>query len=98
MHRARRTRRSRTRFSRIDTGADTDADADADTGTGTDPLSTHEREEAAKDELGTARAALERGDLEAAAAALERAGQFDPNNPDIVELRGQMFEARPDGG
>ncbi len=79
-------------------GADTDTDTDTDTDAGTGPLSPHEREEAAKDELANARAALERGDLQEAAAALERASAFDPTNPDIAELREQVFEARPDGG
>jgi serine/threonine-protein kinase len=93
-----------------DAGTDAGTDADAGTGTGTDastgtgtdagpaPLSPHEREEAAKDELANARAAVERGDLVEAAAALERATQFDPNNPDITELREQVLEAQPDGG
>jgi serine/threonine-protein kinase len=82
------------------TGTDTDADADAGTAgdTGPDSLSPHEREEAAKDELGRARAALERGDLAEAAAALERASAFDANNPDILELREQLLAEQPDGG
>jgi serine/threonine-protein kinase len=84
-----------------DAGADTATDTDTGTGTDTgtaDPLSPHEREEAAKDELANARAALERGDLQEAAAALERASAFDPTNPDIAELREQVLEAWPDGG
>jgi len=93
------------------TGTDTDAgidagtDAGADAGTGTDtdtdtadPLSPHEREEAVKDELANARAALERGDLQEAAAALERASAFDPTNPGITELQEQLLTAQPDGG
>jgi len=84
------------------TGTGTDTDADADAGTvgdaGPDSLSPHEREEAAKDELGRARAALERGDLAEAAAALERASSFDANNPDILELREQLLAAQPDAG
>jgi serine/threonine-protein kinase len=83
-----------------DAGADTDAGTDADTGTdaGAAPLSPHEREEAAKDELAAARDALERGDLDAAASALERAARFDPSNPDIEALRKQVGAAVPDGG
>jgi hypothetical protein len=82
------------------TGTDTDTGTDAGTAgdTGPDSLSPHEREEAAKDELGRARAALERGDLAEAAAALERASAFDANNPDILELREQLLAAQPDGG
>ncbi len=91
-----------------DTGADTGADAGADAGTDTDTdtdtdtgpsaLSPHEREEAAKDELANARAALERGDITEATAALERASAFDPSNPDIGELQEQVRAAEPDGG
>ena len=92
----------------IDAGADTGADAGTDTGADTDAgteadagpesLSPHEREEAAKDELGRAREALESGDLAEAAAALERASTFDPNNPDVDELREQILAAQPDAG
>ena len=51
-----------------------------------------------KDELANARAALERGDLQEAAAALERASAFDPTNPGIIELQEQLLTAQPDGG
>jgi hypothetical protein len=81
-----------------DTDAGTDTDAGADTDTGTVLLSPHEREEAAKDELGRAREALQRGDLVEAAAALERASRFDPNSPDISELREQLLAVDRDGG
>jgi hypothetical protein len=85
-----------------DAGTGTDAGADlrtgTDTGAGTGSLSPHEREEAAKDELDRARAARERGDLEGASAALERASAFDPHNPDIAELQAQLLTAEPDGG
>jgi hypothetical protein len=86
------------------TGTDTGTGTGTDTGTGTgadagpNSLSPHEREEAAKDELGRARSALERGDLAEAAAALERASGFDSNNPGIAELRQQMLTLQPDGG
>ena len=90
------------------TDAGTDSGPVADTGTdivavtetdaGPDSLSPHEREEAAKDELERARAAIERGDLAEAAAALDRASAFDPNNPDIAELQMQIPPAQPDGG
>ncbi|MBT8467840.1 MAG: serine/threonine protein kinase [Deltaproteobacteria bacterium] len=83
-----------------DTGTDAGSDVAAGTATdaGPDALSPHEREEAAKDELGNARTALERGDLVEAAAALERASAFDPSNPDIGELQEQVLAAQPDGG
>jgi len=79
-----------------DAGTDTGADTATDAGPGT--LSPHEREEAAKDELARVRAALERGDLAEAAAGLDRASAFDPNNPAITELRQQVLAAQPDGG
>ena len=77
------------------TGADTGADTGTDTGTGT--LSPHEREEAAKDELARVRNALGRGDLAEAAAALDRASEFDPSNPGVAELREQILALQPDG-
>ena len=90
------------------TPAVTDAGIAADTGTATDAgptadanpnsLSPHEREEAAKDELERARSALDRGDPAEATAALDRASEFDPSNPDIAELRQQIPTAQPDGG
>ena len=84
------------------TAAGTAADAGADTAAGTaagpDSLSPHEREEAAKDELAIARDALDRGDLESASAALERASGFDPNNPDIADLQNRVRAAQADGG
>lgn len=80
------------------TAAGTDAGAGAQTDAGPDSLSPHEREEAAKDELGRARAALERGDLTEAAAALERASTFDSNNPDVAELQERILAAQPDAG
>jgi len=90
------------------TGADMDAGTDAaaataaaageETDAGPDALSPHEREEAAKDELENARAALERGDLADATSALERASAFDPNNPDIGELQEQVRALQADGG
>jgi len=83
-------------------GAETDAGTAADTGAEADAgpaaLTPHEREEAAKDELSNARAALERGDFAEATAALERASAFDPSNPDIGELQEQVLAAQPDGG
>jgi serine/threonine protein kinase len=86
----------------LDAGADTDATVDETTtvatDAGPDSLSPHEREEAAKDELAGVRAALERGDLEEAAAGLDRAGAIDPNNPAIQELRQQILAAQPDAG
>ena len=84
-----------------DAGADASIDA-GDGGDRTDAgataLSPHEREEAAKDELARARAALENGDVAAAEAALQRAAEFDPSNPDIAELRARARSEEPDGG
>jgi serine/threonine protein kinase len=72
--------------------------ADAGTDAATVELSPFEREEAAKDELARARAALESGNLGVAAAALRKAAEFDPTNPDIRELQEQVQAAQPDGG
>lgn len=89
----------------IDAGAPVDAGSDVDAAAGTivtkdaaiAALSPHEREEAAKDELGRAREALERGDFDQAAAALERARRFDPQNPDIKELEERLPNELPEG-
>ncbi|MDH3199296.1 MAG: protein kinase [Myxococcales bacterium] len=82
-----------------DAGTDVDTVAGTDTGTGpgavadtdadavAEPLSPHEREEAAKDELARAREALRNGDVAGAQAALDRATAYDPSNPDIEALR-----------
>lgn len=63
-----------------------------------DALSPHEREEAAKDQLDSARDAIDRGDFASAASALERAAEFDPDNPAIGELEERLRAAQPDGG
>ena len=42
--------------------------------------------------------AIERGDVDTAASALDRASEFDPSNPDIAELRARILPVRPDGG
>lgn len=90
-----------------DAGTATDADAALDAPGALDPgpseaatttLSPHEREEAAKDELARARDAIERGDFSSAVLALERAAEFDPDNPDIQELEERLQAARPDAG
>jgi serine/threonine-protein kinase len=81
-----------------DGGAAMDAATAAETDAGPDALSPHEREEAAKDELATARTALANGDLAGATSALERASSFDPNNPDIGELQEQVRALQADGG
>jgi len=57
---------------------------------GLEELSPHEREEAAKDELARARDALSVGDRSAAKAALDRAGELDPSNPDIAALKAEV--------
>ncbi|MBW2542648.1 MAG: serine/threonine protein kinase [Deltaproteobacteria bacterium] len=82
----------------IDTGIAIGADAGAGLDAGDSDLSPHEREEAAKDELARARAALETGDVAAARAALDAAEGFDPSNPDIEELRTQVQAVELDGG
>ncbi len=58
-------------------------------------MTSHEREEAAKDELSRARAALRSGDLQAAQNALDQAARYDPGNPDIEELRAQLPSPAP---
>ncbi len=88
----------------VDAGTAADAGATADAGsvTGadaaptTDAMSPHEREEAAKDELERARAALEVDDFAEADAALDAAAELDPSNPDITELRERVRAAWPD--
>lgn len=59
-------------------------------------LTPHEREEAAKDELARARQAIETNDFDAAELALERASQYDPDNPDIELLRSAVRDMQPD--
>jgi serine/threonine protein kinase len=82
----------------VGTGTAIGADAGLGLDAGDTDLSPHEREEAAKDELARARAALEAGDIVAARAALDADAGFDPSNPDIVELRTQVQAAELDGG
>ncbi|HSN84890.1 MAG TPA: serine/threonine-protein kinase [Polyangiales bacterium] len=79
-------------------GADAAASAGASTDAGPSTLSPHEREEMAKDELARAREALEQEDFRAAAAALDRAREFDPSNPDIEELEARVPAEVSDGG
>jgi predicted Ser/Thr protein kinase len=77
-----------------DAGADPDADAEVDAG---DPaaaelagLTTFEREERAKDALERAQKALASGDRDAARAAIEDAFRYDPENPDVMDLRQKL--------
>lgn len=81
----------------------TDVETPAEPGTTTpenrDPgstLSPHEREEAAKDQLARARAAIEDGDLATATSALDTAAELDPTNPDIDALRAEVTGASVD--
>ncbi len=67
-----------------------DAAEDAPAADGADALSTFEREERAKDALDRAQKALEQGDRAGAAAALDEAYQYDPEHPDIAELRRKL--------
>ena len=53
-------------------------------------MTNHEREEAAKDALDRARAALLDGDPTAAREALEEARRYDAENPDINELEQRL--------
>jgi hypothetical protein len=80
-----------------DAGTDDAGDAaEADAGDAADAaplepgLSTFEREERAKDALERAQHALSDGDKAAAAAALDEAERYDPEHPDIVELRRKL--------
>jgi serine/threonine protein kinase len=86
----------------LDAGVIADSDAgagqSAEPNAGANGLSPHEREEAAKDELARASAALDAGDLGAASAALDAAAGFDPSNPAIAELRARIEAVEPDGG
>lgn len=59
-----------------------------------EPLSPHELEEAAKDELARARRAIADGDPAEAKAALDLASEYDPNNPDIASLRAEADALR----
>ncbi len=58
-------------------------------------MTAHEREEAAKDALQEARAALERGDHDRARAALERARRLDPSNHDIEAIEAWLRSESP---
>jgi serine/threonine protein kinase len=62
---------------------------------GDDALTPHEREEAAKDELARARRAIESNDFDTAEVALDRALEYDPDNPDIALLRSAVRDMRP---
>ncbi|MBX3245855.1 MAG: serine/threonine protein kinase [Myxococcales bacterium] len=70
-----------------------DAGRDAGASSTEREMTPHEREEAAKDALARARAALEDGDLVGARGALEEARRFDPGNADIHALQGRVDEA-----
>ena len=73
-----------------DASGDGDAQVDAGPAPAADGLSTFEREERAKDALDRAQRALETGDRAAAAAALDEAEQYDPEQPDIATLRRRL--------
>ena len=66
------------------------ADADAARASAVDVLSTFEREERAKDALDRAQRALATGDRAGAASALDEAERYDPEHPDIAELRRKL--------
>ncbi|MET0339475.1 MAG: protein kinase [Polyangiales bacterium] len=71
-------------------GADAGLDAQVEAGIEVERLSTFEREERAKDALERAQRALSEGDREAARRALDEAFAYDPEHPDIAELRRQL--------
>jgi predicted Ser/Thr protein kinase len=75
----------------LDDGGESASDAGADA---TSPdllgLSTFEREERAKDALERAQRALQAGDRTAAAKAIDEAEHYDPEHPDIQELRRKL--------
>lgn len=53
-------------------------------------MTPHQREEAAKDALDRARAALGDGDVGGVREALAEASRYDPGNPDIQELESRL--------
>ncbi len=65
--------------------------------TGASELTPHEREEAAKDALDRARAAISDRDADAAREALAEARRYDPGNPDIRELTARIDALEPEG-
>ncbi|MET0286648.1 MAG: serine/threonine-protein kinase, partial [Polyangiales bacterium] len=73
-----------------DAGDAAEADADAGAPVVELGLSTFEREERAKDALERAQRALDNGDRASAAKALDEAERYDPEHPDIVELRRKL--------
>ena len=66
------------------------ANSAVDAGVSVEGLSTFEREERAKDALDRAQGALQAGDREAARGAIDEAFAYDPEHPDIAELRRQL--------
>jgi serine/threonine-protein kinase len=93
------------------TDTTTESDLDRDPGPDPEPvtqpgpdreaeavMSPHEREEAAKDQLARARAAIQDGDMTAASNALDAASELDPSNPDIDALRAEVADASGEDG
>jgi serine/threonine protein kinase len=68
----------------------TDGASDAEVDLDLSGLSSFEREERAKDALDRAQRAFEAGDRAATAAALDEAQRYDPEHPDIAELRRKL--------
>jgi len=81
-----------------DAGPETERAPEAEPERGDEPvpLSPHEREEAAKDQLARARSAIQDGDLSSATSALDAASELDPSNPDIEVLRAEIDSATGD--
>jgi predicted Ser/Thr protein kinase len=67
-----------------------DADPAATPDRGGRPMTSHEREEAAKDALTRARRLLSAGDREGARQALEQARALDPGVADIAEIEARL--------
>jgi len=74
----------------VDASEPADAAVDAAPASELRGLSSFEREERAKDALDRAQRAFEAGDRSSAAAALDEAERYDPEHPDILELRRKL--------
>jgi hypothetical protein len=74
----------------LDDAGDAELAADSGALDLVDNLSTFEREERAKDALDRAQRAIESGQPAAAALALDEAERYDPEHPDIAELRRKL--------
>lgn len=78
----------------VDAGTDAGPSAPSEPDAGIPSMSSFEREEAAKDAVRLARERLAAGDVDGAAAALERARLYDPENGDLPGLEQRIQSAR----